>query len=351
MSPMGLGDIDSKSQPSLEKTAMKDDPVKLHILTGEDLTNESWAWRIGTIGPAGTGKTDFSLSVLNDLIYEQNLSPEACLLCFIDLDGGVAPLLRKNVIPPELKSRLRYTMCSTFREVELATDTFFKSLEAHREKHGNKGCWIVVDNMQKAWEMSRDQYAMNVYGFSMRELMEIKRKEALAAGKKTLPTFNMEFDYQIINPYHNDWAQSFNQSGFNYVWLSPISQELVTDKNGNVKEVIERWGQKANPQRVDYILRKYIEGQTFLGDVMKSRTTSLYPNRIANPNFTNVRRELERVEKMEQEQKKRKRAEKPVVLKGNEIEKKTSDSNEGLPVTLDVKESSSTEQSSDVSEW
>jgi hypothetical protein len=261
----------------------------------KDIMSGERAYKIQIEGEKKCGKTRFCLSILNHLYFEKGLSPEKILFVWIDLDNGLVPLIEQKLIPDNLIGCIDYHLCENFGEVLDATDKGIKKLREHIEKYGPAGAWLIIDNMGKAWEGARDFYSQSVYGKEMKQLvMEAKvralERAASKTGKKsgTIPAqeFDRLTDYGIINPLHNDWADEIKNSNINFIWTAHLKYE-ETEVKGNSKTVISRGeGQKHNPARVDFIIRKKLDDNRYLSDLLGSRYTSNLFTNIEDMDFT-----------------------------------------------------------------
>ena len=254
-----------------------------HFQNMSDIISGERAYKIQVEGEKKCGKTRFCLSILNYLYYERGLNPDEILIVWIDLDNGLVPLVKQDLIPKDLIKCIEYHLCLDFGEVIEKTDEGIDILNAHIKKHGSAGAWLIVDNMGKAWEGARDYYSRAVYGKPMKELLIEAKQRALdrsaaKRGKKhgRIPAqeFDQLTDYGIINPLHNDWADKIKDSNVNFVWTALLKYE-EKEVRGNRKTVIARGeGQKHNAARVDFIVRKKLDEGRYLTDLHGSRYTS-----------------------------------------------------------------------------
>jgi len=272
-----------------------------------EIIKDDRPWKIQIEGEYKTGKSRFVLSILNDLYFNQKIPLEDILMVYIDLDNGVIPLIKQGIIPEELASRIQYHMCSDFMEVEQTTQMAISMLEDHVKEHGLKGAWLIIDNMGIAWEWARDSYTRTVYGKPMRELMVDAKQRAKAnaaakgktSGRIPANPFDRLTDYAVINPLHNDWAESIKNCNINFVWTALLKYE-EKEVSGNQKVIKSRGeGQKHNSARVDFIVRKKIDGGAYLTDLIGSRyTESLFVDE-KNMTFGKLREKIEKVMEIE----------------------------------------------------
>lgn len=258
---------------------------------------------VAVIGAANTGKSYTVLSLIDHLI-NQGLTPEEIHIEYIDLDSGFVELLEQLPFPNTYLSSIMYTLCTNFYEIQEATVTAYERLQHHKDEYGLEGCYIIVDNMVKAWEFSRDDVCSAVYGMSMTEKMKEARasqEKAKKTGGKGKGVFNQSLDYAIINPLHNNWADSFRTCGFNFIFLSPWSYQEIKDDNDKVIETKLRFGQKLNDFRVSYIIRKYFDASNIRRvDFVKSRKTRALPKGLKDTSWAGIFSELDKLFLIEQ---------------------------------------------------
>ena len=238
------------------------------------------------------GKTSLAASI-TAWWKEQGFDPATCRMVFIDCDDGFVPLVEKGAVPPEYVDSVQYYLCRNFREIEEVTRVEIENLRKIADEHGAEHAWIVVDNMQAVWEWARDHFALMTYGKLETEVAADKRREALVNNDgKTSPTFSPRNDYGIINPIHNNWADSIKFSGVSFMWLAPMKEkkEDFFDKD-EVPEQIAA-GQKGNPGRVDHVIRCWRSERTgqkgeskyeYFADIISSRKIAV--RKIPNPSY------------------------------------------------------------------
>jgi hypothetical protein len=243
------------------------------------------------------GKSSFACSVVR-WWQEQGWPPETCRMAILDLDDGLAPLVEKGAIPDEYMPCISYYLCRNFAEVEDATKREIEALRSHADKHGVDRAWLVIDNMEAAWEWARDHYAIMTYGKIESEVAADKRRARIESGEanKPAPTFSPQNDYSIINPIHNNWADSMKFSGVSLMWLTP---QKATKKDFFDKDEVPELGpagQKGNPGRVDHIIRLWRKDAPsstnkyeYYADILASRTAKQLVTRIPNPTFSLIR--------------------------------------------------------------
>ncbi len=242
------------------------------------------------------GKTSLAASV-TAWWKEMGFAPETCRMVFIDCDDGFVPLVEKGVVPAEYIDSISYYLCRNFREIEEVTRNEIEVLRKISAEHGAEHAWIIVDNMQAVWEWARDHYALMTYGKLETEVAADKRHDALmSADGKTQPTFSPRNDYGIINPIHNNWADSIKFSGVSFMWLAPMKEtkEDFFDKDEVPTQMAS--GQKGNPGRVDHVIRAWrmdkvgSKGETkheYFADIVSSRKIAV--RKIPNPSYALLR--------------------------------------------------------------
>ena len=241
------------------------------------------------------GKTSLAASI-TQWWKEQGFDPATCRMVFIDCDDGFVPLVEKGAVPPEFIDSVTYYLCRNFREIEEVTRTEIETLRKIATEHGAEHAWLIVDNMQAVWEWARDHYALMTYGKLETEVAADKRHEALMGDGKTAPTFSPRNDYGIINPIHNNWADSIKFSGISFMWLAPMKEkkEDFFDKDEVPEQVAA--GQKGNPGRVDHVIRCWrserqgVKGGVqydYYADIVSSRKIAI--RKIPNPTYALLR--------------------------------------------------------------
>lgn len=235
---------------------------------------------------AGVGKTSFALSIF-DYWESQGYKPEECLLIFLDNDKGIAPLVKKGLVPTAWRSALHGARNENWKDLTHNTKHFIAMAKEHEEKYGREKVLIVVDNMKNAWKWVRDQYALDTYGMPENELMVKKRKEAIASGKKMLPHFeNAEADWGTINGMYERWITPIVMCDIPFLLLAP--EDNFIDRRNDDEHVIKPGGQKDNPYRVDNILRIYREGENRFADAEKAREAPKLFRRMPDPSFSKL---------------------------------------------------------------
>ena len=259
--------------------------------------------KVACIGPGGSGKTFMVLSLVKHLALELKMKAEQIRIELIDLDCGIDELTDQCIIPDEYLDRIFISTCQNFVEVTDATHDAYERLAEHKKQYGLPGCWIIVDNMERAWQYPQEDYCQAVYGMSLTERMKHARKtqvEANRTGQKGEPVFNQQLDWGTITPMYNDWAKSFEVCGFNFLWLSPWKPDEKRDKSGNIIEVTEKFGNGGNNLKVSHIIRKYFDANgNRRADFVKSRSTKGLPRMIADTTWTGIFKELSKLEALE----------------------------------------------------
>jgi len=262
------------------------------IVNGSSLV-EDRVWKIMIDGESASGKTDFALGWINYEIEDLGKKPEDVLLCIIDLDDGVTPLLQQGRVKPQHRDRVLYLPCKDFASFLRSYEQFKPVLIEHNEKTGNKGM-LFVDNMHQLWEWAREKYTKDSYGMTMEKLLILRRKKAIE-NNTFVPTFDQISDYGIINPLHNDPLEDMKFESnryFHYIWATPTKSEFETRKP-------KPGGQKDNILRVDYHLRKYTEGEDvnlrYFADLIKNRGLSRTFVHLENPTFSRFAKAIETI--------------------------------------------------------
>jgi len=301
-----------------------------------DIVSGDRAWKIQVEGEFKCGKTRFCLSMLEYLNKDLGLKPEEILVIYIDLDNGVIPLMSQGIVEPELYSRILYYLCNDFGEVLDSTKEALILLNEHKKKYGQNSAWLIVDNMGKAWEGTRDYYSQSVYGMPINELLIKSKKKALnrarAKGKDSGRIPSQEFDrmtdYSIINPLHNDWAEGIKDSNINFIWTALLKYEEKEVKGNQRTVVVKAEGQKHNSGRVDFILRKKKEGDSYLADMIGSRYTSNLFLNAEDMSFSDFVKKIEEIMKREKKIRDKKKGKIPEKKKPETIKTVIKDTKE-----------------------
>jgi hypothetical protein len=259
--------------------------------------------KVAVIGPGGTGKTFSVFSLVKHLATKGGLNPEQIRIELIDLDDGLSELTDQCIIPDEYIERIFVSVCKDFAEVADATREAYGRLAEHKKQYGAEGAWIIVDNMERAWNYVQEDYSLSVYGMTLVERMKRARKsqyEAKQLGGKGEAVFDKNLDWGVIKPMHSDWAKSFEACGFNFVWLSPWKMHEEKDKSGNVVDTYVKFGSGDNRQIPSHIVRKYIDarGQR-RADFVKARGINGHPKNIVDTTWTGIFDALDRQEEFE----------------------------------------------------
>lgn len=236
------------------------------------------------------GKTSFALSVFK-WFEDEGFDPEDVKVSIIDNDDGILPLIQKDTVIDDWGideswfPRVEYELCSKFDDVQNRTEKFIPALQEHKEEHGDRTAWYIMDNTQHLWQWARDKYAMDVYGMRETTLAKRKRKEAESKGKYTLPTFKQEVDYGVINGIYGDLMEYIKLSGVNFIWLTPSKDEYKdNEKTGNKVP----GGQKHDPGRVDNIIYLHKEDGKYYGDLTGSRNAEKLFRKMPDPTVSRV---------------------------------------------------------------
>lgn len=292
-----------------------------------DIVSGDRAWKIQVEGEFKCGKTRFCLSMLEYLNKDLGLKPEEILVIYIDLDNGVIPLMSQGIVDVELHDRILYYLCADFGEVLESTKEALNLLNEHKKKYGQNSAWLIVDNMGKAWEGTRDYYSQSVYGMPINELLIKSKKKALnrarAKGKDSGRIPSQEFDrmtdYSIINPLHNDWAEGIKDSNINFIWTALLKYEEKEVKGNQRTVVVKAEGQKHNSGRVDFSLRKKKEGDSYLADMIGSRYTSNLFLNAEDMSFSDFVKKIEEIMQKEKKIREKKKGKIPEKKKPDTI--------------------------------
>jgi len=152
-------------------------------------------------GFSGSGKTNFYLTMFNDLA--DGKKPDECLLTIIDcdLEGQADLIARDSIIREDLRPSILRKVCTTPDEVNDMTLAFIDLHRQHKENHPAGVRVMVLENEGAFYLGCRNHYAESVHGMSEADLLLSRQQQALREGKKTLPTFaeGQMHSYKVIN--------------------------------------------------------------------------------------------------------------------------------------------------------
>lgn len=249
--------------------------------------------KVLVFGEFGAGKSTFALSVIEYLRDVRKQKPEDTKLVIIDNDGGMDELFAEGAIPDEWFRPIDYHICHDWETMVKATDEALPMLEKWQKEHGRFSAWFIVDNVGSAWEWARDDYSLRAYGMLEHELAEAKRQEAVAAGKKFIPTFKGGSDWNVITPKHAQWADRIKKSPVNFIWCAPES--VWSQKDEETEETIttiKPKGQGANRGRVSHVVRLHMEDDgvqvKYLLDLKKNRGGERLVKNMPNPTYKRI---------------------------------------------------------------
>lgn len=254
-------------------------------------------------GDPGSGKTTFSLSVLNYLKTKGYKSDEI-MYFFIDMDGqGAIPLLARGAVPDEYVDAIKYVNIgrdeesTIFENVSEALRFALNACKKHITNHPRETAWIILDNMGAFWTGTMDFFSKQVYERSLEEQTLEKRKEAEktpvnpTTGHKIhqLPTFIQLSDFTVINQYHDSVLWMLRDSGVNYILTALLKSVTITENTSEGKSVkvtvIKNDGKKTLPVDVNEVIRMSVNNNNRLASFTKAREMPLLQN-IADMDFS-----------------------------------------------------------------
>jgi len=257
--------------------------TNIKVVSAADMGKSFKIIRIQLEGMAGSGKSQFLLSIVKHMHEVLGIPLDKVLVCLIDSDKkGIAPLLFSEVIPREYQERIQYAKCDNIWQVYDAFKIFDEALIQHKKDTGVDG-WLMVENMGSIWYFCQRDYVEAAYRMPYTQLLLERQEEAYARGKKTLPVLDQMLDYRNINPLHNEFANKITRGEYNTCWTSHTTTRTSQEGDITVEKVVGG-GQKDNDTRVDFILRLYNNQGRFYLDSRKLRslenniTSLLIPN-------------------------------------------------------------------------
>jgi hypothetical protein len=152
-------------------------------------------------GFSGSGKTNFYLTMFNNMSADKK--PDDCLLTIIDcdLEGQADLIARDSIMREDLRPRIYRKVCTRPDEVNDMVLAFIDLHRQHAEQYPKGVRMMVLENEGAFYLGCRNHYAESVHGMSEADLLLSRQQQALREGKKTLPTFaeGQMHSYKVIN--------------------------------------------------------------------------------------------------------------------------------------------------------
>ncbi len=235
----------SASTRKKKGTARYDD-----LLAGcERGSDEIQHWRsIKARGFSGAGKTHFGLTYF--AYRAKDLDPKETLMCILDCDfeGQRELIVRDEIIPPNLRSRILRKVCTDPEQVNDYARAFIHAMREHAEKYPTGVRVMLLENEGAFYLQCRDKYSLEVHGLTEGELLLDRQKAAISQGKKTLPTYEegQMHAYKVINKMFSDpfyrLKLACNSVGFDFI--STVLLREYTENYGtpNAKKSVRAQG-------------------------------------------------------------------------------------------------------------
>jgi len=259
-------------------------------------------WRsIKARGFSGAGKTHFGLTYFAHEVKSHGVKPEEALMCILDCDfeGQRELIVRDDIIPANLKSRILRKVCTEPEQVNDYARAFIYAMREHAEKYPDGVRVVLMENEGAFYLQCRDKYSLEVHGMSEGELLLDRQKEAISQGKKTLPTYEegQMHAYKVINKMFSDpfyrLKLACNSVGFDFI--STVLLREFTENYGTPqakKEIRAQGRPDLTDPLFDWIIDFEVRQRTKSGDlqtqhlavVRKSRECK--PFRLRNPSQT-----------------------------------------------------------------
>jgi len=174
-------------------------------------------------GFSGSGKTHFGLTYFAHMAEDKD--PAESLMCIIDCDfeGQRELITRDNICPPSLRPRILRKVCTSPEEVNDYARAFIHAMREHAEQYPDGNRVILMENEGAFYLQCRDKYSLDVHGMTEGELLLDRQREAVASGKKTLPTYEegQMHAYKVINKMFSDpfyrLKLACNDIGFDFI--------------------------------------------------------------------------------------------------------------------------------------
>ena len=191
-------------------------------------------------GFPSSGKTHFALRFFAS--QAESKDPAECLLTIIDCDfEGQAELIKRDsIMPKNLRARLLRRVCRNPAEVNDMVLAFIDLHRQHSEEYPDGVRVMVFENEGAYYQSVRDYYSQEVHGMSEGELLLSRQTEAVASGKKTLPTFaeGQMHSYKVINKLFFQPFERLKMGGdlFRYHFISTTLLRTYTEGFGTANE-------------------------------------------------------------------------------------------------------------------
>lgn len=271
-----------------KKGTAKYDALLANVELGSDMKR---AWRsIKARGFSGAGKTHFGLTYFAH--RSKDLDPEACLMCIIDCDfeGQRELIVRDEIIPPELRSRIMRRVCTDPEDVNDYARAFIYAMKEHAKEYPDGIRVILMENEGSFYLQCRDKYSLEVHGMSEGELLLDRQKAAVSQGKKTLPTFEegQMHAYKVINKMFSDpfyrLKLACNSVGFDFI--STVLLREFTENYGTPqakKEVKAQGRPDLTDPLFDWIVDFEVRQRTKGGDLQTQHIAVVRKSRECKP--------------------------------------------------------------------
>ena len=248
-------------------------------------------------GFSGAGKSHFALSFLRHVAKGHKAEEVLMTIIDCDFEGQRELIMRDDIVPPGLRKRIYRKVCSTVEEVNDYVVTFMELHKQHQEEHPDSKARIMVfENEGAFYLMVRDKYSVDVHGQSEADLLLSRQQQAIAQGKKTLPTYEegQMHAYKVINRMFSDVFHRLKMGGeaYGFHFMSTVLLKKGYENYGQPtqRETITKAGRPdITDPLFDWIVefdqRQKGRGKELetkhIATVRKSRTCK--PFRIENP--------------------------------------------------------------------
>lgn len=327
-------------KPSKTAVAKRAQSAEVIWRSGEELIAQNNRLVIGIRGDSGSGKTvsvfhmmehtielaaedddhirdvfSFDKELMNNLLNtsipkRRAELEKAHMFVFIDFDNrGAEAHFKAENCNPRLFDRVKYTGTSTWEESYKALNEGLDALKEHAKKWGTRGCYMIVDNMDKAWAAAQSDYTMAQFGIDNNTLLAETRmnnpgqsSEARRAQSKEVAKSK---DWTVINgAFHAEWLDKMANSDYNVLFLSPNKTRPREVKVGNemIKEDAPGMGgSKHVVFACDYVINKFKdEDGNFWAIIEKTRSfeiaADVQPTKLANPRWSRIIGEIKELD-------------------------------------------------------
>lgn len=205
-------------------------------IKGEELENFTDVGNHLIFGASGVGKTRFITSIPLYLL-SKNIPSEEIKVFVLDFDKGI----KKNLepYPAEYTRFFDIYMVNNISDVKEAVEDIVTEVEEYVKKYNRKP-FIAIDNINRWWEMSQDDFIQQAYNMNMAERTIIEVKSRI--NRRTDPGAQVVFksiteDWQGIKALHKYYRDLIYNCGANILATS-IAKEVKEETTNGRYEIV-----------------------------------------------------------------------------------------------------------------